>query len=264
MSCVRAGKDFERSFSQKAMTSQCTFCFEMPESMMLSSMFNETDMKRGFQQLPPSIRIVEARSNKSLITSQSTTPGICDVAYYIDARFFLKGRTVRETTREIIVMPVIETPPPIDPADFRNEYRLLASSTIGISWRRRYPLEISISSSEPRPLNFEASRVKEDLSLTELLITFLARHLSSEGDSNHLAQPEISECHLAITLEATTFFFRNEEHSVLSISETRDTPFSVVKNTRFKPQRLKVCFLNWQRVKNSSSRSHRSTKPFLS
>ena len=221
-------------------------------------------MKCGFQQLPPSIRIVEAMSNKSLIASQSLTPGVCDVAYYIDARFFLKGHVVRETTREIMVMPVTETPPPIDPGDLRNEYRLLASSPIGISWRRRRPLTVSISSSEPLPLNFEASRAKEDLPLTELLITFSARHLPSEGDSTVLAQPEITECDLTITIEATTYFLRNEEHSVLSISEAFDTPFSVVKTTKFKPQRLRVRFLNWEKAKEPSCKSHGSTKTFLS
>ncbi len=174
------------------------------------------------------------------------------MVYYIEAQVYLNGHVVCEAIREIIVMPVAEAPPPMDQAGLVNEYSLFASTTLGTYWRRKNALVVSVSSSEPRPLLFEASGAMEDPSSTALQLTFLVRHMHMGDDFKDVTEPEISNCDLIITLEATTYFLRDEEHSVLSIAEARGTPHSVVKTTKFKPQRLKVKLLNWDRAKDST------------
>jgi hypothetical protein len=221
-------------------------------------MFNEADMKCGFQQLPPSIRIVQGATTKSKITSQGSTHGVCDVAYYIETRLFLKGQLVSGASREIMVMPIAVTPPPIEPGDLVNEYRLFATSSLSTSWRRKHAITVSISSSEPRALVFESARLKDGgvtadcIPTTELLLNFSARQTLNGDSCDDIIKPEIRDCDLTLALEATTYFLRHEEHSVLSITEARNIPFSVVKTTRFKSQRLKVRLLNWKRVNEAN------------
>ncbi len=219
---------------------------------MLPSVFNGMDMKSGSQQLPPSIRIIQSASKKSSISSHRSTPKVCDVAYYIEVRLFLKGHLVCEASREIILMPVAAMPPPIEPGDLQNEYRLFTSSELGTSWRRKHNLMVSISSSEPRPLSFSISSAKDEVFSTELVLAFSTRRMLGDIETENLARPEVTECNLAITLEATTYFLWHEEESVLSVAEARDTPFSVVKTAKFKSQRMKVRLLNWDRKKSST------------
>jgi hypothetical protein len=249
MSVVKVAQDFQGSSVQNggAVTSQSEFYFEMPETKMLPSLFNRAETEDGFQSLPPSIRIVEASSKKRRAAGQSTTLGICDITYYIEARLFLKGRMTCDASREIIVMPVTETPPPIEPEDLRNEYRLFASSPMGISWRRRHDMTISISSLEPRPLIFEASKQTDVVPSTHLLLRFSTQQILTGDASEELTKPEIANCDLTITLEATTYFLQYEEHSVLSFAEAQNTPFSVVKTARFKTQRQNFRLLDWKR-----------------
>ncbi|KAN0110793.1 hypothetical protein V8E51_007180 [Hyaloscypha variabilis] len=222
-------------------------------SITLPLVFNGMDMKSGSQQLPPSIRIIQPASKKSSISSHRSTPRVCDVAYYIEARLFLKGHFVCEASREIILMPVAVMPPPIEPGDLKNEYRLFTSSELGTSWRRKHSLMVSISSSEPRPLSFSISSAKDEVFSTELVLAFSARPIPSDNETENLARTEVTECNLAITLEATTYFLRHEEESVISVVEARDTPFSVVKTAKFKSQRMKVRLLNWDRAKSTTS-----------
>lgn len=155
MLCVQSGNDFEPPSTRIFVTSQCSFCFEMPQSIMPPSMSNDTDTQHEFQPLPPSIRIVQAASKKPSITSDSPKPTVCDITYYIETWLFLNGHVACQAIREIMVMPVAETPPPIGPGDLRNEYRFFSSSQLGISWRRRHtPLE-------PQPLLFKSPSIKE-------------------------------------------------------------------------------------------------------
>lgn len=232
---------------------------------MLPSMFDETEIKCGFLSLPPSVRIVQDASNKSLITSLGSHHGVCDVAYYLEARLFFKGQVVGKTIREIIVMPVSEKPPPVDPGDLANEYRLFASSPLSTSWRRKQAMTVSISSSEPRAVLFETPRVKDSggtgdcTPSTEIILSFSARQMLSGEHSEDVQRPEISECDITLTLEATTYFLRNEEHSVLSVAEARGVPFSVVKTTRFKSQKMKFHFLNWERTLTCKSQEQSYT-----
>ncbi|KAE9372632.1 hypothetical protein N431DRAFT_457332 [Stipitochalara longipes BDJ] len=224
----------------------------MPESIMLPSAFGGTDLKRRSQQLAPSIRIIQPASKKSSITGHGSTPEVCDVAYYIEARLFLKGHLVCEAAREIILMPIVEMPPPTEPGDLRNEYRLFTSSELSTCWRRKHNLMVSMSSSEPRPLLFDILTAKEKLP-TNLVVLFSARRILKDNDCESPSKPEITECNLAITLEATTYFLRHEEESVLSVAEAGDIPFSVIKTTRFKSQRLKIRSLMWDRAQGSTS-----------
>jgi hypothetical protein len=255
MSCVKSRKDFKQTSTKRSMASQCSFCFEIPGSITLPLVFNGMDIKSGSQQLPPSIRIIQPALKKSSVSSHRSTPRVCDVAYYIEARLFLKGHLVCEASREIILMPVAVMPPPIEPGDLKNEYRLFTSSELGISWRRKHGLMVSISSSEPRPLSFSIPSAKDEILSTELVLAFSARPMLSDNETENLARPEVTECNLAITLEATTYFLRREEESVLSVVEARDTPFSVVKTAKFKSQRMKIRLLNWDRAKSTTCRS---------
>jgi hypothetical protein len=251
MSAVKVAKDFQVSSVQKGrvVTSQSQFCFEMPETKMLPSLFNGAETEGGFHSLPPSIRIVEAVSNKWRAAGQSTTSGVCDVAYYIEARLFLKSRVICDASREIIVMPVAETPPPIEPEDLRNEYRLFASSPMGVSWRRKHAMTISMSTLEPQPLIFGDSKMTDVVPSTELLLRFSARQMLAGDALEELTKPEITDCDLTIILEATTYFLQREENSVLSFAEAQNTPLSVVKTARFKTQKQKFRSLNWRRSK---------------
>jgi hypothetical protein len=180
------------------------------------------------------------------------------VAYYIESRFFLKGRVICNVNREIMMMPAAEPPPPIEPDDLRNEYQLSASSVLGISWRRRQTMAISISSYEPRPLIFGDPSAGNDLPSTELLLQFSTRQLATGNEPEDLA-PEISDCELTITLEAITYFLQREEYSVLSFTEAHDTPFSVVKTTKFKTQRRKFRGLNWKKAKHTDCKCPRTS-----
>jgi hypothetical protein len=227
---------------------------------MVPSLFDGTEMQHRFQELPPSIRVVQSTSKKSSIAGCGRTPMVCDVAYFIEIRLFLKGRAVCEATREIMVMPVAETPPPIDPEDLRNEYCLFASSPLGISWRRRHCLMVSVASLEPQSLLFNSASAKEYLSSTELLLTFSVRQMLADNDSWYFAKPEITNCDITITLEATTYFLPQEEQSVLSVSEARDRQYSVVKMSKFKTQSLKFRSLKWDKAHELASRSFHSTE----
>ena len=249
MSCVKSRKDFTQVSTKRCVNSQCTFGFTMPDSVMIPSEFEIMDAKRGSQQLPPSIRIIQPAPQKSSITSYSSTAGICDVAYYIEARLFSKGVLVSQTMREIILMPVVVMPPPTEPGDLRNEYRLFTSSELGNRWRRRNSLVVSMSSSEPQPLLFKISNTKEEFPPSQLVLGFSARQMLKHTDFETLARPGLTECNLTITLEATTYFLRHEAESVLSVAEAYDTPCSVVKTTRYKAQRLKLKLLSWEKAK---------------
>jgi len=249
MSCVRKAEDFHQEAIEGSnlVTSQSRFFFDMPESMMLPSLFNGTNPKATFHQLPPSIRVVKEDSKEWRLAGQSPIAGVCDVTYYIEALFSLKGKAGCEVRREIIVMPVAEQPPPMEPEDLNKEYQLFSSSTLGTFWRRKKAMTISISSLEPRPLVFGGSKRKSRIPGTQLQLKFSTRRLLSSNSMENFAQPQIADCELTITLEATTYFLEHEEDSVMSFAEARKSPFAVVKTARFNMQRRKFRMLNWKR-----------------
>jgi len=256
MSSVKSGKDFEQASTKRCVNFASTFCFTMPDSVMLPSILEGMDMKRGSQRLPPSIRVIQPASKKSSIASHSSIPEICDVVYCIEARLFLRGHLVSQAVREIILMPVAAIPPPTEPGDFQNEYRLFTSSGLGTRWRRGNSSTVSMYSSEPRPLLFGIPDAKEEILPSQLVLGFSARQMFRSTDFETLERPpDITECNLTITLEATTYFLRDEAESILSIMEACNTPFAVIKTTKFKCQRLKFQFLTWNRARDSTCRS---------
>ena len=251
MSCVRELEDFSQKPSgiPNSICCQSGFFFDIPETITLPSA-QSSDSKLSSQPLPPSIRVIKKSSNDWLV---GKTSGVCDVAYHIEARFFLNGRLVSDVRREVIVMPVAELPSPLDPESLKQEYLLTATSTFASFWKRRNGTVLFGSCNEPRPFVIQATKRKSLVPGTDLMFNFATRNMIDSKTA--VSGPQFTMCEIKMTLVATTNFQQYEQSSVLSsleissLADARNTTFAVLKTNRYKPQIRKMQLKEWKNVK---------------
>ncbi|KFZ07006.1 hypothetical protein V501_06856 [Pseudogymnoascus sp. VKM F-4519 (FW-2642)] len=178
MSSVKVANEFEQIDAEDphTVTYQTEFFFDIPDFTTLPSSHGNNTPKR----LPPSMRVVKSdfiSAATAEIHNSGSIAGTCDVTYKIAACVFAGGRLKSDASREIILMPIEDKPPPLEPEDFGKEYRLVGATSLRPSWGLRKSLMVVVSSMEPRPLTF--SNREEGCESTEVLL-----HLKTEGLSD--------------------------------------------------------------------------------
>jgi hypothetical protein len=250
MSCVKVEEDFYQISpgGSNFVTSQARFFFDIPESITLPSLFNGTERKRISQLLPPSVRVAKCPS--SSVRCKTPAAGVCDVTYHIDARLLMKGQTIFGESREIIVMPACEAPPPLEPEDLKKEYTLFAAAALGSFWRRKKGIMVTSSSTEPRPFLLQSLDDKKVAPSTDVFLNFSSSRKLHVNDVEKLFRPTITHCEVKITLESTTYFLNQENRSVMSLTEAKGCPSTVLKATKFSTQKKKVKLGEWNKKKD--------------
>lgn len=246
MSCVKTLEDFQEKSSDDSnlVSNESKFFFDIPEYVTLPSLHRK-ETKDAFQPLPPSMRVLKKTSNEWLVGKRS---GVCDITYHVEARFFLNGRSVDEWRREILVMPVAEAPPPIEPEDLKREYTLAAAMSLGPFWKRKRGAVLIGSSVEPQPFVIQATTRKSLIPGTDLPLNFNTRTVLDSRIKAGFSEPQLTTCEIIITMEATTFFQENEQDSVISLAEARDNQLAVTKTTTFAPQIRKMSLGHWHKT----------------
>lgn len=231
MSCVKPVMDFRRiDVAGPLNVRETDFFFEVPEFITLPS-----DEERSPRKLPPSLKVVRS--------SSYALSGNCNVTYYIVARIWRCDKLVCRTSREIIVIPTTEIPPPLEPEDLKADFELTATSSLGSFWSPSKSLTVTASSSEPRPLVFPTNQ--GEYGSTEVLLDFKARGISIENED--VVGPHLTNCNITITPEAITYFLGHENESVMSMEEARQSPFAVLKRSIFTKEKRHVHLTGWKR-----------------
>ena len=242
MTCVKILENFQTQRSVEVTTHRASFFFDFPESITLPSCNQEV-----VHQLPPSIRVVKTCSLGDF-QEQEEVFGYCDVAYWIEARVSRRGNSICVSRREITAISTGENPPPLDPEDLKNDYRLYAASSLGSFWKPRKSMTVAISSEEPRPMVFSSNGEKSGAD-TELLLDFKAWKMYESKMS--LERPPVTDCEVMVTLEAITYFLAREKNRVLSIAESRICSDVILKRRKFKMQKRKLKLDDWKMVTNT-------------
>lgn len=245
MSCVKLAEDFCQisSGDPSLILSETSFFFDIP-NLITYPLLHGTSKKEAFRPLPPSIRVIKKISSE---WKTRKILGVCDIMYHVVAKFFLRGRRVTESKREIILMPIGKIPPPIDPDALMKEYTLSTTSSSGSFWKRERDFTLSISSTEPLAFVIQATTGKSVLSGTDLTLNFTARSVLDGRRIDRLSAHLFTICEIVITLEATTSFQEQEQESVLSLAETRVNKLAILKMTKFKPQIHKMRLGHWRK-----------------
>jgi hypothetical protein len=232
MSCVKLASDFRRFALGGSLRIgyETDFFFDIPEFITLPS--DDACMPH---ELPPSIRVIKS--------STCAVAGNCDVTYFIEARILRHRDLVSLGSREIIVMPATEIPPPLEPGDLKREFQLRAASSIASLWNPTNGVTVVVSSTEPRPLVLPAN--KGEYGSTEVLLNFKTQGIVNENGD--LIGPQLTDCDVMITLEAVTYFLAHEQESVMSMVEALESPFTVLKRTTFKTEKRHVNLTGWTR-----------------
>jgi hypothetical protein len=254
MSCVKVANEFQRVDvgNPHTLKYQTEFFFNIPGSTTLPSLYGNSIAQR----LPPSIRVVKSDFISAATTEThngSSHASTCDITYKIVARVFLGGRLKCNTTREIILMPVEDIPPPLEPEDFGKEYRLVAATSLRLSWRSRKRVTVVISSVEPQPLIFPSC--KEGCESTEVLLHFKTRGLLDGSNERAFVEAQLTDCEVRINLEAVTFFSGHEQKAAISIVEALKSPAVVLKKTRYTPNRTKLRLGKWSKGQEIACKS---------
>jgi hypothetical protein len=240
MSCVKTVSDFQQIALEGTshVAHQTGFFFNIPESIMLPSY--EKNMP---QNLPPSIRVQKPVVYAEQENYRSAVSGNCDVSYHIEARALMRGQLVCHTSREIIVIPVADIPPPLEPEDLKREYLLAAASSPRSFWKPNKSATVVISCMEPRPLVFPTN--EEDFGSTEVLLNFKTR--GELNENSEMTGPQLEDLEVLITLEAITYFLEHEQESVMSVAEVLQSPTAVLKKTRYKTKNRKMHLAGWSK-----------------
>lgn len=167
---------------------------------------------------------------------------------------FVRGRAVFDASREIIVMPAMEIPPPLEPADLQKEYQLFATSSIGPFWKPKKSIVLTVSSMEPPPPVFPAVNGGCSTASTGLFLEFKTRKIVDCEE--RFFEPPLTECEVLLTLEATTYFLDHEKDWMMSASETEQRPRTVLKKTRFRTQKRKLKLAGWEIIGKSCASLH--------
>ncbi|KFY55204.1 hypothetical protein V496_07059 [Pseudogymnoascus sp. VKM F-4515 (FW-2607)] len=200
------------------------------------------------QRLPPSIRVVKSDFISAATTeihNGSPHASTCDITYKIVARVFAGGQLKCNTSREIILMPVEDMPPPLEPEDFGREYRLVAATSLRPSWRSRKSVTVVISSVEPRPLIFPSR--EEGCESTEVLLHLKTRGLLDGRNERNFVEGQLTDCEVRINLEAVTYSLGHEQKAAISMVEALKSPAVVLKKTRYTPNRQKLRLEKWRK-----------------
>jgi hypothetical protein len=259
MSCIKVADDFQQFSPDEQCSTTCwtTFFFCVPEFITVPSY-----EKGRKQQLPPSIRVVKTVSSPELPDySRGVVTGSCDVIYRIEARVLKNNKVIGATQREIIVMPCIEPPPPLDIEDLRKEYQLYAASSMGPFWNPRKRISVAILSKEPRPIVFPTTKGECLSTGTDVLLNFRTQMMCNEDMGEGLFEPPFAECEVMVTLEAITYFVEHEKDLMMSVAEIKKCFFAILKTTRFRPQKRKMKLAGWKRLDDAICKSAKLSLP---
>lgn len=248
MSCVKVANEFERIDvgNSHIMNYQTEFFFDIPHFTTLPSSHGNSTQKK----LPPSIRVVKSDLE---IHNGSSIAGSCDVTYKVVARVFSGGRLKCNASREIILMPIEDIPPPLEPEDFGKEYQLVGTTSLRPSWGSRKSVAVVISSMEPQPLKF--SDHEEGCNSTELLLYLKTEGLSDGSSERAFVETQLTDCEVQINLEAVTYFSAKEKKAAMSMAEVLQSPSVVLKKTRYTPSKKKLRLERWRKGREIQRKS---------
>lgn len=254
MTCVKVANEFQRIDlgNPHAVTYQTRFFFDIPDSTTLPSSYGNGTPQR----LPPSMRVAKSdfiSAATAEIHNCSSLAGTCNVTYRIVARVFADGRQKCHASREIILMPVEDIPPPLEPEDFGEEYRLVAATSLRPSWRSRKSVAVVISSMEPRPLTSPNS--EGGCESTEVLLQLKTGGLLDGSSERAFVEAQLINCEVRINLEAVTYFSGHEQAAAMSMVEALQSPFVVLKKTRYTLYRKKLRLERWRKGREIECKS---------
>jgi hypothetical protein len=159
-------------------------------------------------------------------------------------------------------MPACEAPPPLEPEDLKKEYQLFAAAALGSFWRRKKGIVVTSSSTEPRPFLLQSLDDNKIAPSTDLFLNFSSTRKLHVNDVGGLFKPQITHCEVKITLESTTYFLGQENRSVMSLTEAKGCPSTVLKAARFSTQKKKIKLGEWNRAKDVICK-FQNTDPFV-
>jgi hypothetical protein len=249
MSCVKVEEDFREVYIEGShnLVHRASFFFDIPQSITMP-----TYEKHLTHHLPPSIRVIKKAHSTEIPEHPGATTGSCDVIYYIQAQLHKDRHVIFDTSREILLMPVSERPPPLDLTYFKWEYELFASSSIESFWKARRSSTISVSLEEPRPIVFPTAKGVVDTMATEVSLHFVTRQVCGLGEG--LSKPPITDCEVTVALEAITYFLEHEKEWMMSAAEARRCPSAIMKKDRFKARKRKLKLTEWKRREDDTGK----------
>ncbi|KFZ16617.1 hypothetical protein V502_05007 [Pseudogymnoascus sp. VKM F-4520 (FW-2644)] len=252
MSSVKVANEFEPIDTEDpyTVTYQTEFFFDIPDFTTLPSSHGNSTPKR----LPPSMRVVKSdfiSAATAEIHNSGSVAGTCDVTYRIVARVFAGGRLKCDASREIILMPIEDIPPPLEPEDFGKEYRLVAATSLRPSWGSRKSLTVVVSSMEPRPLTFPNR--EEGCESTEVLLHLKTGGLLDGSSERAFVESHLTDCEVQINLEAVTYFSAQEQKAAMSMAEALQSPSVVLKKTKYAPNKKKLRLERWMKGREIAS-----------
>jgi hypothetical protein len=253
MSSVKVANEFEPIDAEDphTVTYQTEFFFDIPDFTTLPSSHGNSIPKR----LPPSMSVVKSDFISAAIG------GTCDVTYRIVARVFAAGRLKCDASREIILMPIEDIPPPLEPEDFGKEYRLVAATSLRPSWGSRKSVTVVVSSMEPRPLTFPNR--EEGCESTEVLLHLKTGGLLDGSSERAFVESHLTDCEVQINLEAVTYFSAQEQKAAMSMAEALQSPSVVLKKTKYAPNRKKLLLKRWMKGREIACKSTFSHNNFF-
>jgi hypothetical protein len=242
MSCIKVAEDFQQISADASHTviHRTSFFFDIPESISLPS--SENSFK---QNLPPSMRVEKSISDGFWKSHSTTASSICDISYHIEARVFTRGRQACTTCREVIILPASDIPAPLAPEDFKGEYQLFSSSSLGSFFKGQKDATVVVSSAEPRPLVLPSR--EGEIRSTELFLDFKTRLKSNVNSDASGLFTQLSECEVSITLNAITYFSARKQTLVISVAEAMQSPLVVLKTTKYGMGKRKLQLKEWKR-----------------
>jgi hypothetical protein len=195
----------------------------------LSKLCSETSL------LPPSFQIASR-------LPLSSKHGSCTIVYTVRARVVHRNLQVASSSHELdYIPPPLGLPPPLEPADFPDEYHLFDSARLkdGMLHKRKLgPKIISISSAEPSPLLCTPNK----LSWTTLSLQFRLDGRPKPPTSKH------SDCELSTQLKALTFVSVLEQNVEPTARNAGRSPLTVQVKERFQCQLRKSHTPPWRSI----------------
>jgi hypothetical protein len=240
----------------------CTdFYFDIPNSVTVpTSECKSPSAGQSLQLLPPSLRLRKVIRNQSEFNYGHSshvvdnTSGAGEVLYQVSARLIFQGRPIAKTSREILLIPIVEPSPPLDIGDFAGEYQVAASASVTTISKMKSWGELLVTTVEPEPLMLSLEN-SAALSVSKVLLKFLFQQHISDVARTPSAGPDLLECEVVTNLEATTYFSMAEQPYALSSKEAARSPLVAQETTLSRPQVHKIRLVPWKEIQGAACKS---------
>jgi len=247
---VKAVSDFQCTLSGDRRKKECLtpFYFAIPRSAVsphdpeYAAEVVSSEPSRSPQALPPSLRI-RTQPKSSPMEPDYGTYGSCDVEYTVTAKALLRGTTVAETSREVLLTPSAESSPPLDITDFPGEYRLSASSMLMNPLRLKKYGQLFVTSSEIEPMTVAVQNGETSTGSGSVVLDLIFR----PNDHKDTTVPDFMDCEVATQLEAMTYYSVARQDHALTVKTAEESRYVGHERWTAKEQTRKLRLPRWEK-----------------